>query len=139
MRNWQVIFYIRRDNSFDFPVGSPVGATVAISSFVRAARLRERRFIMVISFRGTRRWYPQSAFDSHWNKLESDSPAGEGKRKREKRRQVAAGKKARTHVDITERRLSGISAATTSVQIDVLAKRNRLRNFAEFHRKNSAS
>jgi len=34
--------------------------------------LRERRFIMVISFGDARRWYPQSVFDSHRNKLQFD-------------------------------------------------------------------
>jgi len=129
MRNWQVIFYIRRDNSFDFPAGSRVGMAISLSARAPRATLYYGNFI-----RDTRRWYPQSAFDSHRNKLQFDlGREREGGRERRKRPNTwSHGREQNADRHYVTLELPGFAP----MQIDILGKCNWLRNSAELHRKN---
>lgn len=122
---------------WDSPVGDGKATVARYPCLREATPLRERRFIMVISFEDARHWYPQSAFDSYRNKLQSDLGGRGRKRKGEEKRGLPREEGKDTHVDIKSnfRRLSGICTTTTttmSVQIDVFVKCNWLRNSAQF-------
>jgi len=110
MRNWQVIFYVRRDNSFDFPIWKQP------PRYPRYESVAPRTTFYYGNFIRGRPTLISSVFDSHRNKLQFDLNRERGRdRERERERERSrkdkkegrekrrdARKKARTHVNIAD-------------------------------------
>jgi len=89
MRNWQVIFYVRRDNSFDFPIWKQP------PRYPRYESVAPRTTFYYGNFIRGRPTLISSVFDSHRNKLQFDLNRERGRdreREREREREKEAEK-----------------------------------------------